>query len=202
VTEKPSPKRTYRMGARAEAAAATRERILETAGKLFSRSVGESSSLEDVAQGAETTVQTVLRHFGSKDGLIDAILQSISEPVRRERAKVTPGDVPAAVVNLVKHYERYGNLVLRVLAEEHRRPLVLKATDHGRELHRKWVLQTFAPQLEALGPSECKRRTAQYVAVCDVYVWKLLRRDMKLGVAETEAALIEMLEGLEGEGRG
>ncbi len=185
------------MGARAEAAAATRERILNAAGALFSRSTDAGSSLEDVAEGAGTTVQTVLRHFGSKDGLIDAILQRMSEPVRRERAQVPVGDVPAAVRNLVKHYERYGNFVMRVLAEEHRRPLVLKATDHGRELHREWVQRTFQPQLAALRGSARTRRDAQLVAVCDVYVWKLLRRDMKLSVPQTEAALIELIEGLD-----
>ena len=42
---------------------------------------------------------------------------------------------------------------------------------------------------------------AQLVAVCDVYVWKVLRRDMKLGVAQAEVALIEMIEGLFAEGQ-
>ena len=41
---------------------------------------------------------------------------------------------------------------------------------------------------------------AQLVAVCDVYMWKLLRRDMKLNVSQAETALIELIEGL-GESR-
>jgi AcrR family transcriptional regulator len=184
------------MGARADAAAATRERILDTAGRLFWRALGESSSLEEVAKGAGTTVQTVLRHFGSKDGLMEAALRRASEGVRKERGAAPVGDVPGAVGNLMEHYERMGDVVIRMLAEEHRIPLLRKATDHGREVHRDWVARTFEPQLDEVGGATRERRLAQLVAVCDVYVWKVLRRDMKLDVAQTEAALIELIEGL------
>jgi hypothetical protein len=37
---------------------------------------------------------------------------------------------------------------------------------------------------------------AQVVAVCDVYTWKLLRRDAGLTPEDTETALLEMLEPL------
>jgi AcrR family transcriptional regulator len=189
-----TPKRRYRMSARADAKAATRERIIDTADAVFLRSPDEGSSLEDVAKGAGTTVQTVLRHFGSRDGLIEAVIRRASEPVRKERAHVPEGDVPAAVHNLVRHYERYGDMVLRLLAIEHRRPILRKATDRGREVHYEWVDNTFAPQLAALRGAARERRRAQLVAVCDVYVWKLLRRDMELGIPQTETAIVELIE--------
>jgi AcrR family transcriptional regulator len=43
---------------------------------------------------------------------------------------------------------------------------------------------------------ERRRRLAQLVAVCDVYTWKLLRRDRGLSRRETERALVELLEPL------
>jgi len=190
-------KRKYRMGARADATAATRERILAAADGLFSGESSEAPSLDDVAESAGTTVQTILRHFGSKDGLIEAALGRASEPVRRERAKAPVGDVPAAVHNLVKHYERYGNVVMRLLAEENRRPVLRKVADHGREVHYEWVARTFEPQLANLRGPARERRMALLVAVCDVYIWKLLRRDMGLGVPQTETALVELIEGLD-----
>jgi AcrR family transcriptional regulator len=189
-------KRKYRMGARAAATAATRDRILDAAQEMLARVTGDSS-LEDVALSAGTTVQTVLRHFGSKEGLLDAVTRRASEIVRHERAQVPVGDVPAAVRNLVRHYERWGDLVMRMLAEERRRPIVRKATDRGREVHYEWVARTFEPQLSGLRGAARERRTAQLVAVCDIYVWKLLRRDMKLGILQTEMAVIELIEGLE-----
>jgi AcrR family transcriptional regulator len=70
ATARPSTgKRPYRMGVRAEQVAATREHMLATAMQLFSTRLYDEVSLDDVAAGAGTTVQTVIRHFGSKDSL-------------------------------------------------------------------------------------------------------------------------------------
>ena len=55
--------------------------------------------------------------------------------------------MPGAVRNLIKHYERYGDLMMRLLAEGHRSYLVRKVTDRGREVHLEWVKRTFEPQL-------------------------------------------------------
>jgi AcrR family transcriptional regulator len=196
-----APKREYRMMVRADAALATRERILDAVDALFLGSLGDGLaldfSLEDIARGANTTVQTVLRHFGSKELLIQTAARRVAERVDRERALAPVGDVPGAVRNLVGHYERYGDLVVCMLAEEHRSKALRELTDRGRGIHREWVARTFAPQLDALRGVVHRRRVAQLVAVCDVYVWKLLRRDMKLGRRQVEAALIELVEGLE-----
>jgi AcrR family transcriptional regulator len=189
-------KRPYRMRARAASKAATRERILDSAGRWFSPEAKGPPSLERIAKDAETTVQTLLRHFGSREGLLDAALRRASDAARRERAQVPVGDVPAAVQNLVRHYERWGSAVLRILAEEHRSELVRRATDLGREVHRDWVDTTFSPQLAELDPGQRELRRAQLVAVCDVYSWKVLRRDMGLSVEQTEAAIVGMIRGL------
>lgn len=189
--------RPYKQVARAQAQQRTRDALLDAADEELSKGGLSKASLETVAAKAGVTKQTVLRHFGSKEGLIEAAIRRASEIVRKERAHAPIGDVAGAVRNLMGHYERYGDVVMRVLAEEHRIPLVRKMTDRGRKVHREWVARTFEPQLANLGDEVRKRRMAQLVAVCDVYVWKLLRRDMKLGVTQAEIALIELIEGLE-----
>ena len=65
--------------------------------------------------------------------------------------------------------------------------------DMGRALHRDWCTRVFAPALAGLGGVERRRRLAQFVAVCDVYMWKLLRRDAGLSRRQTELALVELL---------
>jgi AcrR family transcriptional regulator len=192
-----SGQRPYKLLARAEAQQRTRDALLDAANEEFFKDGSPRASLETVAAKAGVTKQTALRHFGSKDGLIEAAIRRMSEIVRKERAKAPIGDVPGAVRNLMVHYERYGDLVLRVLAEEHRIPLVRNGTDRGRHVHQEWVERTFEPQLQSLGDDQARKlRMAQLVAVCDVYVWKVLRRDMKLGVAQAETALIGLIEGL------
>jgi AcrR family transcriptional regulator len=190
-------RRGYRMVARAAATAALRERIVDSTQRLFEELASDRFSLEDVAAGAGTTVQTVLRHFGSKDELLQATMDRGMNRIREQRMQAPVGDVPGAVRNLVEHYEDRGDMVIRWLAEEERHPFMHEVLDHGRDFHHKWVAQTFAPQLERVAGAARRRRLAQLVAITDVYVWKLLRRDMQLSRRQTEAAIIELIDGLE-----
>jgi AcrR family transcriptional regulator len=190
-------RRRYRMVARAEATAALRQRILDSTERLFEQSASDRFSLEDVAAGASTTVQTVLRHFGSKDQLLRAAIARAMDRVRDERMQAPVGDVPGAVGNLVEHYEDRGDMVLRWLAEEDRNAFMHEVLDHGRAFHREWVAQTFAPLLEQAKGTAKRRRLAQLVAITDVYVWKLFRRDMQLSRQQAQAAIIELIEALE-----
>ena len=187
--------RPYHQAARARAAAATGERILDAAVDLFWAQPG-GIVLEDVARGAGVTVQTVLRRFGSKDGLFQAAATRERDVVVAQRGTAPVGDTRAAVSVLVDHYEEYGERVLRLLAEETRSPALRAITDSGREVHRQWCAQVFAPALSGLGDTDRDRRLAQLVAVCDVYTWKLLRHDAGLGRQQTEIALVELLEPL------
>src|SRR5437764_2573263 len=59
--------RLYRMVARAEAAEATRLRILDAARQLFADLLYDQVSLNAVAARAGVTVQTVIRRFTSKE---------------------------------------------------------------------------------------------------------------------------------------
>lgn len=185
------------MVARAEATAALRERIIDSTERLFEELASDRFSLEDVAAGAGSTVQTVLRHFGSKDQLLRATMARGMDRVRQERMQAPVGDVPGAVRNLLGHYEDRGDMVLRWLAEEDRNPFMHEILDRGREFHHGWVAQTFAPQLERTAGAAKRRRLAQLVTITDVYVWKLLRRDMQLSRQRTQAAIIELIEALE-----
>jgi AcrR family transcriptional regulator len=181
------------MTARAAAAAATAERIVDAAVELFWEQPTDQIRLEEVARRAGVTVQTVIRRFGGREGLFEAAASREQGRVRVASAAVTPGDVPRAVANLVDHYEVLGDRVLRMLAEEDRVPAVREVADRGRRLHREWCTHAFGPFLTGLKGVARDRRLAQLVAVCDVYTWKLLRRDCGLSRAQTERAITEML---------
>ncbi len=188
-------RRKYRMVARAQAAAQTAERILDAAVEVFFEDPAASISLDEVARRAGVTVQTVIRRFGGRDGLLAAAAERESDRVRDER-EVFPGDVDGAVRVLVDHYERTGDVVLRMLAEEARSTALSGIADRGRKLHRDWCKAAFAPALAGLSTTERARRLAQLVAVCDVYSWMLLRRQSGLSRNQTELALRELLEPL------
>lgn len=188
------PRRPYRMIARAETAAATGERILDAAVQVFWELPGDQLSLEEVARRAGVTVQTVIRRFGGRDGLLAAAGEREAERVARQREQAPVGDVAGAVRVLVDHYEELGERVLKLLSEEERVPGLREITDRGRALHRQWCARVFAPALAARGGIEHERRLAQLVAVCDVYMWKVLRLDCGLSRRQTGRALVELLE--------
>jgi AcrR family transcriptional regulator len=193
-------KRPYRMTARADAARATAEGILDATIAVFWERPTDEVSLVEIARRAGTTKQTVLRRFQSKDLLFAAAAERAFAQTRDERDDVTPGEVEEAVGVLVAHYERLGDGVLRLLAEEGRNPVLREIADRGRDAHVAWCERSFAPTLEKLRGTARRRRLAQLVAVCDVYMWKLLRRDRRLSRRQTEVGLRELLEPLTANG--
>jgi AcrR family transcriptional regulator len=189
-------KRAYRMGARAASSAATAERILDATIAAFWESPGAQISLDDVARRAGVTVQTVIRRFGNKEHLLAAAGERESARVAAERDPATIGDVEGAVRQLLDHYETRGDQVMRLLSEEQRLPGLKTIADRGRVMHRDWCKRVFAPALAGKTGSDRRRRLAQLVAVCDVYTWKLLRRDAGLSRRQTEVALFELIQPL------
>ena len=188
--------RPYRMQARAAAAEATAERILDAAIATFWEKPTDQISLDEVAARAGVSVQTVIRRFGGKDGLMAAAGDRAAEGIARRRDEARTGDVPGAVRVLVDHYEEMGERVLKMLAEEPRLPGLRPIADRGRKLHREWCARVFAPALAGRRGTARERRLAQLVAVCDVQTWKLLRHDSRLSRRQTELALAELLEPL------
>lgn len=187
--------RPYRMQARAESAAQTRRQILAAAATLAAERHFDEFSLADVAAEAGVTVQTVLRRFGSKDGLLEEAAAAGSGEVRAQRFAAPKGDVAAAVHGLIEHHEAWGDTSVHFLSQAGRTPAMKKLTDGGRRLHHEWVDHVFKPWLAAeRDPAARKRRRAKLAAVTDVYAWKVLRRDLGLDPAEAELAVRELVE--------
>jgi AcrR family transcriptional regulator len=182
------------MSARAEAAAATGERLQEAAWKHFGTRAYEEVRLREIAADAGVTEQTLLARFHSKDAMLVAAYRwwGTREVTRRDAAPV--GRFPEAVTNVFDHYEAHGAAILRMLSQEDRIPAVRRLTDRGRDYHRDWVSRVFQPILSGLAPAASERRLAALVIATDVLVWKLLRLDMQLGRAPSERIVLEMIE--------
>lgn len=183
------------MAARAEAAAATGERILDAVTELFWERPTDQIVLSEVARRAGVTVQTVIRRFGNRDELLGAA--AARQFARTVGERRTPADDPATAVDvLLDHYEAQGRGVLRLLAAEESSPALARFADRGRRLHVDWCEHAFGSALAGLDGDDRARRLAQVVAVCDVYTWKLLRLDAGLSRDQTRLALLELLTPL------
>jgi AcrR family transcriptional regulator len=184
------------MRERARSAAETADRILDAAVEIFAEASLTQLTLASVAERAGVAVQTVIRRFGDKASLVAAAATRETATISTQRGAAPPGDLAGIVDNLVDHYEAHGAMSLRLLAEEEASPTIGAITRVGRDYHRDWCARVFAPALSGLTAVDRDRRHAQLVAVCDVYTWKLLRRDAGLSRQQTTTALLELLEPL------
>ncbi len=191
-------KRQYRNTVQAEVAALTRERIITSAFELEGSHLIDQITLEMVAERAQVTVQTILRHFGSKDGLVVAVGRLANDRAIAYRDGAVADDIPGAVNNLAVHYEAVGDRVIRLLAQEERYPQLQALLQEGRVKHREWVERVFATHLSQGSGDNQVRLLAQLIALCDVYTWKLLRRDGGLSEEQYRVALSELLNALVG----
>jgi AcrR family transcriptional regulator len=183
------------MVARADAAAATRERLLEAGWRHFSEEAYEDVRLADVAAEAGVSVQTLHTQFGRKDDLFVAAWQWFAAREGARRAAPV-GEVGTAVRMIYDSYESSGDAALRVLAQEDRSPPIRQMTDEGRAWHRRWVAHTFAPHLAGLAGSARERRLAALIVATDILTWKLLRREMCLPRKTAERIVTEIIAAL------
>jgi AcrR family transcriptional regulator len=189
--------RTYTMRARADGVARTRRQILEAAMALSEERLTFAIALADVAERAGVTVRTILRHYGSREGLFDALKSFWRERIVAERD--TPvGDVARAVDTIVEHYERHGDRVMRQLEEATVDPRMAAHVARGQRLHRDWVRTSFAPQLAAA--IDATELEDLLVVATDVYTWKLLRRDARRSRAQVIGRMQILIRRLLGEG--
>jgi AcrR family transcriptional regulator len=189
--------RKYDMSARQQAKDATRDAIIRAAIDCFMAERSFTVTLPAVAERAEVTVKTVLRHFGSRDALIDAAWSQAYDEVEAER-RIAPGDPIAALNVLIEHYERRGLMVLAMLSEENE-PRALQMTNAGKLGHREWVEDVFAAQLPQSGEAR-SRMVDVLVVATDVYAWKLLRVDRGLSVEEVHDRMALMTAAMLNEG--
>jgi AcrR family transcriptional regulator len=186
------------MRARAESAQATRERILDAVEAAFNEMPYDEITLAEIAERSGVTVQTILRRFGTRQGLLMASFVHTGAKMRRDR-EAPVGDVAEAVDILVDHYDEFGDRILQLLSQESRSRVLGALTEFGRKYHVRWCRNVFAPALEGLGSTERRRRVAQLAAVTDIYVWKILRRDRGLSGPQTKQAMRELIEPLTGQ---
>ena len=186
--------RPYSMAKRGEQAAATKQRIIDAARELISSETPDFT-LALVAESAGTSVQTVLRAFGNKEGLI---VEAVVGPLSAEYA--TPPPVPRPVPEVVRRvfdeFEENGDRLTWLVANEHRIDGLATVIAGGRASHRERVTAAFADRLAGYGPADRQQAVAALLVATDAYVWKLLRRDLGFERKAAEAVVERLIDGV------
>jgi AcrR family transcriptional regulator len=191
--------REYKQVERAKAQERTREALIEAASDEFFAGNWLKSSLDSLSRSAGVTRQTLLRHFGSKDGLLmQALMQGVSQ-VRDQRWSTPTSDIAGAVENVLDHYEEWGERSVRIGAWQRGPTILALFANAARQMHYEWVEHAFAQWLTPLDEQTRARRRALLIVLCDVQTWWILANDLGLPRKEIQAILCEQIERALGE---
>lgn len=189
-------RRRYTQVARAAAQQRTRDALLDAAEREFFSGAWQRASLGGIATSAGVTKQTLLRHFGSKEGLLEEAMRRGLAEVRDQRWSAPRDDVEGAVENLLDHYERWGERALRLAAMEGGPPGLSDLALTSRQVHYDWIEYVFGPWLSPQRGDARSHRRAALIAVCDVHVWQVLSRDLALQRPAVGAILTKLVRGI------
>jgi AcrR family transcriptional regulator len=189
-----SNQRPYKQVARAQARERTRDALLDAANDEFYEGDWSKASLESLSRKAGVTKQTLLRHFGSKDGLLIQALMRGATQVHDQRWSAPRGDIPGTVDNLLDHYEEWGDRSMRIGALQRGPAMLAIISRAARQFHYDWVEYAFGSWLRTMEGQARIRMRASLIALCDLQSWWILSHDLELPRSEVHAILVELIE--------
>ncbi|MEQ1884176.1 MAG: TetR/AcrR family transcriptional regulator [Bryobacteraceae bacterium] len=199
VPAKKAPRKTraYHQEARAQQTEANIQGIVDATVALVrsARRVSEIT-LDHIAERCGLTVRTILRRFGSRDGLMALAFTQIQSEIDGSKVRTPAGDIDSALKSLLSQYEEMGDLNIRALEEEDQIPQLHEMLQFGRASHREWLRSTFGPHLAGKGAEEQEQWLTTYYAATEVYLWKVLRRDLGLDRDQTAATFRRLVDGV------
>ena len=147
--------RAYRLGRRAETAAATRDRIVDAAAALYQEQGVNSTTLQAIAERADVSRGTILHHFGGSAGLVDAVAERVLVSLELPDERIFEGVVGdqarlrAYVVALLEFFRRSTGWWAVFTSEMQRPELKAREAAYDEQMARLRAM--------ALGPLEGDR---------------------------------------------
>jgi AcrR family transcriptional regulator len=87
-------------------ARSTEDRLIDAAGRIFARDGLEAATTRDIARDAGLNEVTLFRHFGTKEGVLAAVVRRTFGPGERAERMPDTGDLRADLSEFARQYER------------------------------------------------------------------------------------------------
>lgn len=191
-----SQKNSYNNTNRQLKAEETKLSIIKAWGQLWAKYSINEITLEMIAEEAKVTKRTILRKFGSKEGLMAESLSYDPAEISTERDHAKTGDIDDILKTLLTNYENIGDAAIRTINLESELEIARKIGTKGRIQHRNWCKNVFAPFLPHPNSANFEIQLISFIAVTEIYLWKLMRKDLKLSKKKTYSVFKNMLEGV------
>jgi AcrR family transcriptional regulator len=184
------------MEQRAKSSAQTAEKIILSTLQLWKEKPLNEITLESIADKSGVTIRTILRKFGSRDGLIQSCLSHDASIIIEERAHAPEGDIDGILHALLSNYEKMGDAGIRTIYMENELEEAKDIGEKGRKIHREWCARVFAPFLPDSGYEEYEIKLTAFITATEIYLWKLLRKDLGYDEDKTFRVFKMLVEGL------
>lgn len=194
--KKTEDKRPYQMSKRAETAAQTERGIFAVTVALWRERPLGDITLEEIAERAGVSTRTIIRRYGSKEGLFETCVKRSSSDMENNRDQATVGDVEDIIHCLLTDYEIHGDAMVRTLAAEDQLDVAKRVLVSGREQHRAWCERMFSPFLPEPADATYEQELIAFIAATELYLWKLLRRDLGHSFSDTRRTFMRLVNGL------
>jgi len=189
-------KHTYDNSKRLIDAENTKIEIIKAFGTLWSNYSIKDITLEKVAKEAGVTTKTILRKFESKEGLTNESLSYLAAEIETERTTTKVGDIDDILKALLSNYEKMGEAAIRTINLESELEIARQIGAKGRALHRDWCIRMFASYLPNEKSIDYEIQLTSFIAATEIYLWKLMRKDLKLSKEKTFSIFKNLVEGL------
>lgn len=191
-----STKQAYDNTNRSKKAEETRLAIMKALAQLWADFPINEITLEMIAGEAGVTTRTILRKFGSKEGLLEASLEKDPAEIDSARKQARVGDVDHILETLLSNYEKIGDAALRTIYLEPELEIARRIGEKGRTVHREWCERVFSPFLPETDNPTYEIQLNSFIAVTEIYLWKLLRKDLQLSYKKTFSIFKNMIVSL------
>lgn len=181
---------------RAKQVARNDKNIIDAMADLWLEVPLSELTLDKVAEKSGVTVRTILRKYGTKEGLLNACIENIGDRFTQMRMQVIPGDLPGIVDALLEEYERMGEALIRTLTVEYEFPSTFEMLKKARKVHRGWCVLVFDPFLPSESSERYEIKLSAFIAGTEFYLWKLLRRDIGKSQEQCREIFLFTLESL------
>ncbi len=138
--------RAYRLGRRAESAAATRERIVDAAASLYQDHGVTETTLQAIAERADVSRGTIVHHFGGSDGVLGAVAERVLVTLELPDEHILDGVVGAEarlrayVIAMVEFFKRSTGWWAVFVSEMQRPELKAREAEYYEQMARLQAL--------------------------------------------------------------
>ena len=192
----PNQTKTYSAIIQLEIKSHTNQRIIAAVKELAKDFWLDEITLLQIAEKANVSIQTLFRHFGSREQLIQQSVHRISLDMLAKHALPEEVSVQSIVNNLIDYYELNGHWIIRLRSQAARLTEFEAFKTGWQNSHFQWVQDSFAIYLQALTTVSKKELEDTLFGLTDVHFWYVYRQELCKSKQELNSIWVRILRSL------